>query len=165
MGENPRDLEKQQIVRLMSSIAEEIYIAKYDESIGTRRLENKIQNGEDVPEQHLRAFRMAKKEILFCWIGYIRQIIEHQFTMMGKPFDQEKIFQYPFSEQLWSNIENFIENLARLPLWVNRDASSTVFGAKQNYKFWQTIFETGQSPHGHQVMVSGLNIMELIKEP
>jgi hypothetical protein len=71
IGENPRELEKGQIIRLMSLIAERIYIGKYDDEIGTRRLENKVQTGEDVPEPHLRAFRMAREEILYYWIGLL----------------------------------------------------------------------------------------------
>ena len=66
----------------MSIIAETLYIGKFDDEIGTRRLENKIQSGKDVLEIHLRAFRMAKEEILYCWIGYIGQIIEHHFIQM-----------------------------------------------------------------------------------
>jgi hypothetical protein len=163
IGENPRELEKTQIIRLMSMIAEKLYIGKFDDEIGTRRLENKIQTGEDVPEVHLRAFRMAKEEILYCWIGYIGQIIEHHFIQMGRPIDKERIFQYPFPEQLWTNIGNFIENLGRLAIWKNREASQTAFGAKQTYSFWQNIFESGTSPNGLKVMPVGLNIMEMIK--
>jgi len=163
VGENPRTIEVGQIVRLMCLIADKIYVGQYDEEIGTTKLENKVQKGEDVPEKHLRAFRMAKEEILYCWISYIGRIIENHFLMMGSVVDNEKLFQYPFPEQLWVNIGYFIENLARLPMWVNRDASSTVFGGKQTYGFWQTIFESGESPTGHKVMPSGLNIMEMIK--
>lgn len=163
IGENPRELEKTQIIRLMSTIAEKLYIGKFDDEIGTRRLENKIQSGEDVPELHLRAFRMAKEEILYCWIGYIGQIIEYYFIQMGRPIDKERLFQYPFPEQLWTNIANFIENLGRLAIWKNREASITVFGGKQTYSFWQNIFESGSSPNGLKVMPAGLNIMEMIK--
>jgi hypothetical protein len=163
IGENPRELEKSQIVRLMSLIAEKIYIGRYDDEIGTRRLENKIQAGEDVPEPHLRAFRMAKEEILYCWIGYIGQIIEHYHLTMGKVINRDKLFQYPLPEQLWINIGNFIDNLARRPIWIDRPASSTIFGGKQTYSFWEAIFETGASTAGHKAMPSGLNIMEMIK--
>jgi hypothetical protein len=163
VGENPRELEKAQIIRLMSVIAEKLYIGKYDDEIGTRRLENKVQSGEDVPEPHLRAFRMAKEEILYCWIGYIGKIIEHHFIQMGKPIDSERLFQYPFPEQLWTNIGVFVENLGRLAIWKNREASQTVFGAKQTYSYWQNIFESGSAPNGLKVMPSGLNIIEMIK--
>ncbi len=163
VGENPRELEKSQIVQLMSLIAEKIYIGKYDDELGTRRLENKIQAGEDVPEPHLRAFRMAKEEILYCWIGYIGQIMENYHLTLGKVVNRDKLFQYLLPEQLWINIGSFIENLARRPIWVDRQASSTIFGSKQTYSFWEAIFETGTSTAGHKAMPSGLNIMEMIK--
>jgi hypothetical protein len=163
IGENPKALEVSQISRLMSLIAEKIYIGKYDDEIGTRRLENKVQNNEDVPERHLRAFRMAKEEILYCWIGYIGKIVEHHFLHMGKVIDNERSFQHPFPDQLWTNIGYFIDNLARLPMWIDRAASLTIFGAKQNYPFWQEIFESGKSPTGHKAMPSGLDIMQMIK--
>lgn len=162
-GQNPRDLEKTQIVRLMNLIAGKLYVGKYDDERGTRRLENSVQSGEDVPEPHLRAFRMAKEEVLQCWLGYIRRIAEQHFLITGRVITAERLFQYPFPEQLWINIGNFIDNLARLPLWVNRELSSTVFGSKQNYKVWQSIFEDGRTPGGQKVMVNGLNIMEMIK--
>jgi hypothetical protein len=146
VGENPRELEKGQIIRLMNLIAEKIYVGKYDEEIGTRRLENKVQSGEDVPERHLRAFRMAKEEILYCWLGYIGQVIEHHLVSIGRTINDDKLFQYPFPEQLWINIGNFVDNLARLPMWIDRAQSSTVFGGKQTYAFWQTIFEQVQVP-------------------
>src|SRR6266851_8135588 len=145
VGENPRELEKAQIIRLMSLIAEKIYIGKFDDEIGTRQLENKIQKGEDVPPRHLRAYRMAKEEILYCWLDYIGQIVEYHFVQLGKAFNKERLFQYQFPEQLWTNIGNFLENLARLPVWVDHAASSTVFGGKQTNNFWHSIFETGTS--------------------
>jgi hypothetical protein len=163
IGENPRALEISQIVRLMSLIAEKIYVGKYDEEIGTRRLENKIQNNEDVPDRHLRAFRMAREEILYCWIGYLGKIIEHHFLYMGKAVDNARLFQYRFPDQLWTNLGHFVENLARLPLWIDRPASLTLFGGKQSYGFWQQIFESGESPTGHKAMISGLDIMQMIK--
>jgi hypothetical protein len=163
VGENPRELEKEQLTRLMSLIAEKLYIGKFDDEIGTRRLENKVQNNEDVPELHLRAFRMAKEEILYAWLSFIGKVIEHHFLYAGRSVDNAKLFQYPFPEQLWVNLSNFMENLARLKVWIDRPASSTIFGAKQTYSFWQSIFENGVSTAGHKVMPSGLNIAEMIK--
>ena len=48
------------------------------------------------------------------------------------------------SETLWDNIEAFVDSLKRFPLWVNRDLSLSVFGGKQNYEYWQTIFSRGK---------------------
>lgn len=64
-GGNPRELEKEQILNLMNIIAEELFIGKFDSDIGTNRIENRIQSGENLPLDHIRAYRKSKEEILY----------------------------------------------------------------------------------------------------
>jgi hypothetical protein len=139
-GENPRELETAQLIRLMNVIAEEIYIGKFDSDIGTDKIESRLQKGEIFPHKHLRAFRMSKEEVIYNWLRYIQQIAKFYFIHSGKPIQEEKLFQYVFPEQLWENIRRFVRNFSGLPLWVNTDLSATVFGGKQNNSFWQTVF-------------------------
>jgi len=160
--ENPRDLEIRQIVQLMNLIADEVFIGQFDPVMGTYRIENRVQKGELIPESHLRAFRLAKEEILYIWLGYLRQIIRTYFTITGTPFDDKRLFQYEFPEALWQNISAYVRNLKQMPVWVNRDLSQTVFGGKQPYDFWQKIFETGRTPEGTQVLPAPINLMEMI---
>jgi len=163
-GDNPRELEKEQILHLMNNVAETIYIGKFDHDIGTYRLENRIQKGEDLPLAHLRAFRMSKEEILYNWLRYIEQIIKQSFILQGIPFNEEMLFQYRFPETVWERIRLFLVNLSAMPVWVNKELSATVFGGKQNYDFWRMIFETGKSPQELQVLPEPLNLMEMVKE-
>jgi hypothetical protein len=163
-GENPRELEKLQIVQLMNIIAEMIYIGKFDSDIGTGQIENKIQKGENIAFEHLTAYRMSKEEIIYNWLKYIAQIIKNFYLMQGKPIKEEKLFQYKFPEPLWDRITVFIKNLSVLPIWINRDLSNTIFGGKQNNDFWQTIFETSKSPQGLQVLVEPINLMNMIND-
>src|SRR5665213_509229 len=161
-GENPRDLEYRQILRLMNSIAKEIYVDKFDPEIGTVKIENRLQKGDNYPHAHLCAFRMSKKEIVYNWLGYVGQIARTYFSMLGKPDPQERLFQCVCPEQVWGNISKFLRNLAALPLWVNRDLSETVFGGKQTNNFWKTVFETGRTPEGTQVLAQPLNLIQMI---
>jgi hypothetical protein len=161
-GENPRELEKQQIMQLMNIIADEIYIGKFDSDLGTGYIESKIQKGENIPFAHLIAYRMSKEEIIYNWLKYIEQIIKSFFIMQGKPIKEEKLFQYKFSEPLWDRITIFIKNLTKLPVWINNELSKTVFGGKQDNNFWQIIFETGKSPQGLQVIAEPINLMKMI---
>lgn len=162
-GANPRELEIEHVVRLMNIVAERVYIGNYDPQRGTRRIENSIQKGEDVPEQHLRAFRMSKEEIIYNWLRYVRHIVQNFFTTTGEPIDEHRLFQYRIPERCWENVEKYINALLRLPLWINRDLSRSVFGGKQNNDYWQGIFESGRTPDGVEVMSSGINFMEMIK--
>ena len=147
----------------MNIIAEKIYIGMFDHSLGTRRIESDIRKGKSIPEPHLRAFRMAKEEILYNWLRYLRQIVQNYFITTGKPIDENKLFQYPIPDACWENIENFVEALKKLPLWVNKDLSLSVFGGKRNNDYWQAIFESGRAPDGVDVMLAGIDTMEMIK--
>ncbi len=162
--ENPRELEKEQILQLMNIIAEEIFIQKFDPDLGTAKIESRIQKGETLPLEHLRAFRMSKEEIVYSWLKYVEQIIKNYFIMQGKPIQEEKLFHYKFPEPLWDRIRVFIRNLANLPIWINNELSQTVFGGKQNYAFWQAIFETGKSPQNVRVLAEPLDLMKMIQE-
>jgi hypothetical protein len=160
---NPRDLEIEQILKLMNVIAEKVYVGHFDPALGTARIENQIQKGGDIPEPHLIAFRLSREEILYSWLRFVRQIVQNYFITTGKPIQEDKLCQYRFPEPLWDNIENFVKNLTKMPLWVNRDLSLSVFGGKQNYEYWQTIFESGRTPQGQQVLPSGINLMKMIQ--
>ncbi|MDD9806911.1 MAG: HNH endonuclease signature motif containing protein [Gammaproteobacteria bacterium] len=162
-GTNPRRLEIEQIVRLMNIIAEEIFIEKFDLSIGIGQIEGNIQKNKYVPEPHLCAFRMAKEERIRAWLRYIPKIIQSYFVTTGESFDEKKMFQYPIPNQCWENIKHFIDALKKFPFWVNKDLSTTVFGGKQTPAYWQTIFETGKTPDGTEVIGNkGINYMEMI---
>lgn len=163
-GLNPRELEKEQILHLMNIIAEKLYIGKYDPSVGSARIESNVQKNEDVDDAHLRAHRMAREEILYNWLKFIRQIVHNFYIMQGDPVDEKKLFQYRFPDALWKNIERFIGNLSKLPVWINHELSATVFGGKQNMDFWQHIFETGRTTSGHQVLTEKINLMTMIQE-
>ncbi len=164
-GLNPRQLEIDQVVRLMNLTAEVLLVGQFDMELGTARLENKVQKGEDIPEPHLRAFRMCKEEVLYSWLNHLRQVVQMHFTISGQPFDQSRSFQYLFPEQLWDRLRAYLINMRALPLWVNHDLSATVFGGKQTSEFWRTIFLDGKTPQGQQVLAAPINIMEMIKGP
>lgn len=162
-NENPRQLEQDQILRLMNVIADTVYIGHFDPSLGTGQIENQLQKGEDVPEGHVRAFRLSKEEIMYSWLRFVRQIVQNYFITQGIPIQEAKLFQYHFPEPLWDNIENFVANLTKMPLWVNRELSLSVFGGKQNYAYWQTIFESGRTPQGQQVLTGRVDLMKMIQ--
>ena len=63
-GSNPRQVEKDQIVRLMSIFAETFFVGNWDLELGGRKLEDRILKGEPIPLMHLRAWRIARAHIL-----------------------------------------------------------------------------------------------------
>lgn len=162
-GKNPRTLEVEQITKLMNILSEEIFDDKFDFNFGTFKIEDKIQKGEDINADHVRAYRMAKEETVYSYLKLIQKIIQNYYISTGQIIDEKKLFQYEFTDALWNNIRNFIINLADLPLWKNNAFSTTVFGSKQNSGYWTEIFGTGKSPQGIKVLAEPINLMEMQK--
>lgn len=164
-GLNPRILEKGQIIHLCNIIAEELLIGRYDKEIGTYRIENKIADGkgDTIPDDHLAAYRMFKEEVMYNWVQFLKLLIKQYFSLTGEMFDDENLFQQPIPDTLWCNLRNFIISLRELPVWKDRSMASTVFGGKQSYDYWMTIFRTANTPDGRQVLAKPLNTIEMIK--
>ena len=162
-GYNPRQLEKSQIIKLMNIIADVILVDKFDFDIGTYRIENKIQQGENIDWDHVVGYRMMKEEIIYAWLKYILDVITIYYAQNGVAiYGRRDFFQFEIPAQLWVNIKNFIINLRNLPLWKSREFSSTLFGGKQVSSFWKTIFETGKSPRGEEVLACPINVSTMI---
>ncbi|MCL6481035.1 MAG: hypothetical protein K6U02_04850 [Firmicutes bacterium] len=165
IGENPRQLEKDQLVKLMNIFTEEVFVGQYDFDRGTYRIEEALRKGEDVPDPHLRAVRLAREEILYNVLRYVRDSAKQFFLMQGGQLvDDEDLFQRPFPELLWEHVRKVIRNLNALPIWINKDAtiSSAVFGGKQTYDFWKHIFDTGTTPGGLRVLAKPLSLSDLL---
>jgi len=165
IGENPRQLEKEQLRRLMNILAEEVLINKYDFDIGSYKIEEKLRKGEEIPEDHLRAIRLTREEVLYNILRYVRDCIKRYYLMNeGRVIEDRELFQHKFPEILWNHIRNVIRNISSLSLWVNKNSaiSSALFGGKQTYDFWKQIFETGSTPSGFQVLPKGLTLDELL---
>lgn len=163
-GANPRMMEREQMVRLMSLFAEVFFVGKWDPQTGGRRLENKLQKGEKIDENHLRAWRIAREEVVDNVVNWIRLVIENYFSWTGKMTDKDRLLHTHLPDEQWRRIEVFLHNLAQLPCWVDRNLSTTVFGPKQNPEFWEKVFKTGVATNGQRILAEGLNLHEMIKE-
>lgn len=164
-GDNPRFVERDQMVRLMDLFADIFFVGQWDPDIGGRKVENRVQKGESVPEPHLRAWRIGREEILANILADVRLVIENYYALVGERMDKDKLMQHVLPEALWQRIEVFLRRLKDLPCWIDKNLSLTVFGAKQNRDFWAQVFKTGKAPGGVPVLAKPLDPMQMIQEP
>jgi hypothetical protein len=164
-GDNPRTLEREQIVRLMNAFADEFFVGEWDPEVGGKKLEDRLRSGDPITEHHLRAWRVAREEILANIVQWLRLVMENYFAFTGQLVEKDRIMQTQLPDDLWRRLELFLHNLAGLPCWVDKNLSGTVFGAKQPLDFWFTIFKTGVAPNGVKVLAKPLDIATMIQEP
>lgn len=162
-GSNPRQLERQQLVRIMSLFAEIFFVNHWDPEFGGRRLESRIQRGESVPEGHLRAWRIARAEVLANVLRWLGMVIRNYFAFTGKMIREDRPLHTRLPDELWDRMQNFLQSLSSLPCWIDHNLSTTVFGPKQNLDYWYKVFDTGQSPSGVQILAQPLDLHQMIQ--
>lgn len=166
-GENPRELERTQLIKLMNIMADEIYIGKFDPEIGVGFIENKIIKGkdEDITDAHLVAYRMSKEEIMGAWMKLIKNLVIRQyFAALGQEFEENSMFQQPFPDALWTNITYAVRNLRDLALWKDRNKAATIFSGKQGTDYWYSILKTGKTLEQTVVLTDPLDdTLKLVK--
>lgn len=163
-GDNPRTLERDQMVRLMNCFANSFFVGQWDPDVGGRRLENRVQKGDPIPEAHLRAWRVAREEVLANVMKWVRLVVQNYYALTRKQVQSDRLFHRPFPQDLWRTIEIFLRRFAELPCWIDKNLSITVFGGKQSPDFWAHVFEKGIAPTGVRVLAQGLNLYDMIQE-
>lgn len=162
-GTNPRQLEREQMVRLMSLFAEVFFISHWDPELGGRQMESRFQKGDPIPEGHVRAWRIAREEVIASVMRWVRLVIANYYAYTGKVIHEERLLHIRLPDELWNRLRNFLEGLANLPCWIDRNLSTTVFGPKQNLDYWEKVFETGVAPSGIRILAAPLDLNEMIR--
>jgi hypothetical protein len=162
-GTNPRFLEREQMVRLMSRFADIFFVGNWDPEVGGQKVESRVQRGEAIAESHLRAWRIAREEVLANVMRWVRLVMANYYAYTGKVVHEDQLLHSRLPDELWDRIGNFLESLSRLPCWVDKNLSTTVFGPKQNLDYWEKVFQTGKSPSGIQILAEPLDLNIMIR--
>jgi len=162
-GTNPRLLERQQIVRLMSMFADVFFVGSWDPELGGSQLESRVQKGEAIPEGHLRAWRIAREEVLANVMRWVRLVMANYFAYTGKVIQEDRILHVQLPDELWDRVRNFLESLSRLPCWIDKNLGNTVFGPKQVLEYWEKVFQTGVAPSGIRILAEPLDLNLMVR--
>jgi len=163
---NPRTLEAAQMIRLMNLFAD-IFLDEWESEIGSYRLEHKAaQDDAHVPAGHLRASRICRDEILATIVWWVGNVIDNYFAQQGEfGLARDKHLHRPLPDQLWQNIQNFLRNVADLPLWRDTELSGVVFGTKQTLQFWRDTFASGETPTAFVVLAKPFGLEMIARGP
>lgn len=77
-----RIIERTNVVKLMSIIAEKALINKFDEKIGAYKIEERLRRCKNIPEMYVKAFRIFRPNEVWCKL--LRDCIEVFLKTRGK---------------------------------------------------------------------------------
>ena len=75
----------------MSLFAEVFFVGHWDPELGGRRLENRLQSGDKIPEPHLRAWRIAREEVMTNVMRWIRLVIANYNAYTGRVVREDRL--------------------------------------------------------------------------
>lgn len=122
-----RFVERDNLVKLMSIIAEKVLVGKFDEKIGAHKLEESIRKGTKVPSEHVKAYRIFRPKVFEVWCEILSEAIKAFLKFRGKLSEgyvkEGKILWCKIDEDDWNVIEKMVDRIINHKLWETKDSA------------------------------------------
>jgi len=148
-----RELEKNNILKLMNIFTEEILQKKFDIKKGIYKIEEQLANSPDIiPNDHLRAYRMCRQAAMIVWMGELYRAIslllsiKRRYEDVHWP-DDGRVLWADIKEEDWDSIRKMIRGISQHKLWIekyNPEILNNISSTKQ--KDWKEIILKGRLP-------------------
>ena len=92
----------------MSLFAEVFFARTLDPELGGRRLENRLQSGDKIPEHHLRAWRIARDEVMANVMRWIRLVMANYNAYTGRVVREDRLLHVALPDEMWARLRNFL---------------------------------------------------------
>lgn len=150
--EHYRELEKNNLIKLMSMFAEEVVVGKFDSNLGIFKIEEQLADNPDkIPLPHLRAYRMCRASAMTVWTGELKEAIAQLLSLNNRyetaDWKRTRLLWAEISEEEWSKIRKMIKLIADHKVWIekmNIDIVQTLQSTRQ--ADWKSILLDGKLP-------------------
>lgn len=150
----PRDIEAKNLVKLMNLFAEKTLEGKFDKAIGAFKIEERIRKRENIPDEHIRAFRLYRPAAFVVWRELLKEAIAMHLIQNRKITNDMKnerkrgkgtrIFGAEFDDGNWEAISKMIDKMIRHKIWIDRgEKVSNAFGQTRP-EFFKKFLEKGE---------------------
>lgn len=117
--------ERNNLIRLMNIMAEKVLIGKFDLSKGAHKLEARLQKGDKLPSDHVKAYRVFRPRVFEIWCEVLSGAIKTSLKIKGrlseKNASEGKIFWCKISEEDWQQIGQMIDRIFNHKLWETKN--------------------------------------------
>ena len=166
-----RETEAKNLVKLMNLFAEKTLENKFDMEIGAYKIEEQIRKGKNIPDAHLRAFRMYRPAAFVVWCELLKEAIATYLIMNRKITNDmkneskkgkgTKIFWAEINESDWLAIGKMIDKMAGHKIWIDRgETISNAFGQTRP-EFFKKFLEKGEI-EGKKIITQPIDIQYLL---
>ena len=124
-GQYLRFLERENLVTLMNIIAKKALINRFDFEKGIFKLESRLRKGERIPEEHIRAYRLFRPNVVMVWCETLKDAIATYLSLRNLLSDayskQGKILWVNIDNEGWESIEKMVTRIVNHKLWLTEN--------------------------------------------
>ena len=147
-----RELELENLKKLMDIYVEEVLDGKFDLDRGIYKLEERLlEDSDSIHDNHLIAYRLCRSVAMVIWIGELKKAISRLLKSRDKyhkmTWSEKRVLWAEIEEQEWKIIRNMIKVIKMHQIWKqkeNRDVLSSLGTTRQ--MDWKEILLDGRLP-------------------
>lgn len=162
--EQYRQLEKENLIRLLNIFVEEVLSnGRFDLNLGVRRMEEKLANDpQSVPDSHLRAYRICRKAAMMIWCKELKRAVELLLNTKTRyavaAWGEKRPLWAQVMDEDWEQMRRMVRAIRDHKIWgerTNQDIVAAISSTRQ--KDWNDILLKGTLPGRREQLLPPLD--------
>lgn len=158
--------EKENIARLLDTLAAEALTGRFKLDLGVYKLDEKLeQNPQGVPLDHLRAYRLFRKSALKVWAETLRDAVCQYLVFRnkyGKNWHKERPLWAEIEIEEWEAIRRGIKAIVGHKVWAESQKDLVGVLASTRQKDWASILLEGKLPGRPEKLYPEINVAAIL---
>lgn len=158
--------EKENIGRLIDTIADEALTGKFRLELGVYKLEEKLeQSPQAVPVDHLRAYRLFRRPALKVWAETLRHAMSQYLVIKNKyekDWHQTRPLWAEISVEEWAAVRRGVRAIVGHKVWAESQKDLVGALASTRQKDWASILLEGRLPGRPEKLYPELNVSAVV---
>lgn len=159
-----RQMEKENLVRLLNIVVEEILASgRFDLNLGVRRMEERLASDpQSVPDSHLRAYRICRKAAMMIWSKELKRAVQLLLNTKTRyamaSWSEKRPLWAKVLDEDWKQIRKMICAIRDHKVWgerANPDIVAAISSTRQ--KDWSDILLKGILPGRKEQLLPALD--------
>lgn len=162
--ERCRQMEKENLIRLLNILVEEILAnGRFDLNLGVRRMDDRLASDpQSVPDSHLRAYRICRKAAMMIWSKELKRAVQLLLNAKTRyataSWSEKRPLWAQVLEEDWQQIRKMIRAIRDHKVWGERTNPDIVAALLSNrQKDWSDILLKGTLPGRKEQLLPALD--------
>ena len=157
-----REMELKNLQKLMEIFVEEVLNEKFDLGMGIYKLEERLEeNPNNIPDEHLIAYRMCRAPAMVVWITELKKAISRLLKSRNKYYknnwSEKRILWAEVNDEEWKIIRNMIKVIWMHQVWKQRENKDVLLALRSTRQMdWKEILLDGRLPGREERLFSPL---------